>query len=146
MLLILISGFNFNFGINVMLGLNNKLGLPLIFYFLKNLYKTDSAFSLIFWQHLLVKPSGFVLFFMGDIYFGFNFSELLFSGYLFFSLKFLNWHQSVNLIILLFFHVFMISNDTPPFTFKLVMYIYYHFFSSFVSMWIYKSLMSLLKR
>lgn len=106
--------------------------------------KTDSAFSLIFWQHLLVKPSGFVLFFMGDIYFGFNFSELHFSGYLFFSPKFLNWHQSVNLIILLFFHVFMIFNDIPPFTLKLVMYTYYLFFS-FVSVWIYKSLISLLK-
>lgn len=95
------------------------------FSFLKNLDKTDSAFSLIFWQHLLVKPSGFVLFFMGDIYFGFNFSELHFSGYLFFSPKFLNWHQSVNLIILLFFHVFMIFNDIPPFTLKLVMYTYF---------------------
>ena len=111
---------------------------------LKNLDKTDSAFSLIFWQHLLVKPSGFVLFFRGDIYFGFNFSELHFSGYLFFSPKFLNWHQSVNLIILLFFHVFMIFNDIPPFTLKLVMYTYYLFFS-FVSVWIYKSLISLLK-
>ena len=107
------------------------------------MYKTDSAFSLIFWQHLLVKTSGFVLFFMGDIYFGFNFSELHFSGYLFFSPKFLNWHQSVNLIILLFFHVFMIFNDIPPFTLKLV--IYTIIFFSFVSVWIYKSLISLLK-
>lgn len=81
---------------------------------------------------------------MGDIYFGFSFSELHFSGYLFFSPKFLNWHQSVNLIHLLFFHVFMIPNDIIPlFTLKLVMYTVIFF--SFVSVWIYKSYQSIKK-